>query len=214
MPIDRSAAVLDSTRRVRRTPRSVKPTAPALATAPNNDVDGPTPAVSNSPIAEVSYWPMLRSSMGAAALTLVAQCASAAWVALQSGHDVSLRRWIVVPYLQISTSSVAAFSTVVFWSSMITTVVLATFALSALVRSRSLQIQMGRSFAFLDISLMGVLSLTSAMWFERRQGLSNWMLNLSLGGAIAFAVAAWVVRDRHSERETNRAGQDQTPASS
>lgn len=158
---------------------------------------------------------MLRGSMAAALLTLVAQCGSAAWVALSSGHDVSLRWWIVIPYLQISTSSVAAFNSVVFWSSMISTAVLVVFAVSALVRCRSLQTQIGRSFAFLDIALIGALAMASAFWIETRQGFANWMLNLALGGGIAFAVAAWVVHDRYSEREERAAAtaHDQFPGS-
>lgn len=210
MSSDHPATVLDRNRRVRRTPRSTTSVTPQAA----RDADLDRQANEVRQVADVSYWPMLRASMGAAVLTLVAQCGSATWVALQSGHDVSLRRWTVIPYLQISTSSVASFNSIVFWSSVISAVVLAVFATFALVRSRSLQTQLGRSFAFLDISLIGVLALASALWFERSQGVSNWMLNLSLGGAIAFAVAAWVVHDRYTERETKRADQDQATASS
>lgn len=152
-----------------------------------------------------SYWPLLRASMGAALLTLVAQCVSAVWLALQAGHSVSLGLWKVIPYLRISTTSLAAFNHLVFWSSVASAVVLGVFGTLALVRKNPLQTQLGRSFAFLDISLIGTLAMVSARWFGPRQSTSNWMLNLALGGAISFAVAAWLVNDRVRERDAERA---------
>ncbi len=150
---------------------------------------------------EVSYWPLFTASVKAVLVTVVVQLSTAVWFSVQFGGTASIQLWHGLPVLVITTPSSEAFLSITFWSATITAIVLAVYAVLAHRPHHRLQVQSGRSFAFLDICLLGVLPMISRAVGVGQLPVSGYHWNLAIGGAAAFAAAQWLVRDRYLDRE-------------
>ena len=167
-----------------------------------------SPAASQPEDVGENYWPMFWSSLQAALLTVVAQFVFTIYIALQRGIGVELRLWNnVLPFMAMQTQR-PVFESITRWASIATAITLAVFAIAAFVTRRRLQVQAGRSFAWLDIALIGGLGLSRAWWFDAAQQPARWMYAMVLIGLVGLAVSLTLVaidyHDREDERERER----------
>ena len=157
--------------------------------------------VDDDDLDEVSYWPLFAASVRAMLLTVVFQIGTAIWFSVQFGGTAGFRLWYGLPVLVITTPSSEAFLSITFWSSVVTAGILVAYAITAHRDRHRLQVQSGRSFAFLDVCLIGTLPILARLVGVGQVPISAYHLNLAVGGAVGFAAAQWLVWDRHRSRE-------------
>lgn len=155
---------------------------------------------------DVSYWPLLRSALLAALLAVVLQVFGVVWFGLQNGARVEIGLFWILPYLRVITTDVFVFNTIVKWSTVLTALGVTVFAVAAFVRGRRLQVQMGRSFGFLDLALLGFLHL----WGERLNPgaapTTRLMVYVLILGLVGFVLATFLVADSYREWQVARLG--------
>jgi|GEM_PF-3885203 len=153
---------------------------------------------------EEDFMPLFTSSFQAAALTLILQFLIPAFLALQLGVTLEFRLWKrFLPHFLMD-ASYSIFASIVMWSAIATAVALAGFSILAFLRSRRLQVRMGRLFAWLDISLMGAILIIRSRWFDDFSDPQLWMWILVAVGLVGFILGSllvWAEDDdyRHSE---------------
>ncbi len=151
---------------------------------------------------EENYWPMFWASVQAALLTVVGEFVFTIYIALQRGVPIEIRLWKnVLPFLAMETQR-SFFESIIRWASIATGITLAIFAIMAFVRHRRLQVQAGRSFAWLDIALIGGVNLSRAWWFDSALAPARWMYAMVLIGLVGLAVSATLIYIDYRDRET------------
>ncbi len=146
------------------------------------------------------YFPMFFSSLQAGLLSVLLQILSSVYFALQYGASLELRMWFkVIPLIAMGVTG-ETFRSIVMWSALSTTAGLATFSILAFIRRRRLQLQAGRLFAWLNISLIGAINLVRVYFFEDFGRSETWMFALVLIGVVAFLVGSYVIWVDFDER--------------
>ena len=158
-------------------------------------------APASSPDEEPSYVPLFVASAKTTLVAVAAQLGLAVIYGRLAAADVTVHAYKgVLPYLRITTSNAAQFATIVRWSAFASCAVIFTYAALAMLRGQRLQVQMGRSFGYLDIALIGAVNVLSGWFLERSLDPQRWMYSLIPIGLVTFATCAWLIYDEYSRR--------------
>ncbi len=142
---------------------------------------------------EVSYWPMLQASAGAAFLAVFSQFAATLYFSLQLGLSPNFSIWKnVLPYFTIVADQ-GDYNAVLFRSAIVSALVLIAFSVTAFITRRRLQILAGRAFAWINVGLIGVMHVARVTWLDQFASVETWMLALILVGLVGFAVCIGLV---------------------
>lgn len=152
---------------------------------------------------DVSYWPLCKAAAKASLFAFVVQVGLSVYFAYQHGANVSFHLWRnILPYLRIETTDVAAFVSIVKWSSWCTAFAIVVFALVPFIKKARLQVQMGRSFGFISVSFIGVMQLVGWFLLEGQLRPEPWVYYMVWFGIVAFIFAAWFVYDEYRSRNS------------
>ena len=146
------------------------------------------------------YWPLVRSAAATAIFALVSQVAISIYLAAQWGVPIEIRFWNrIFPYLVFITTR-ERFEQLVYWSLLLSAVVLAIYSVSAFVGGHRLQVQAGRLTGWMDIMLLGSMVLLRKYGWGHDIGATNLAWVLVIVGFSGFSVGLYVLRARFHRR--------------
>lgn len=148
----------------------------------------------------IDYFPMFWASIKAVTLTIIGQFIFPMIISLQLGLNLELRLWArFIPYFAMRTDA-ATFSSIIFWSAIGTSVILAGYSVISFRPRVRLRERMGRLFAWLDITLMAGI-----LWYRHHilnvvADQQTWMLVLGGIGIVGFVIGTKVVHWQYQDR--------------